>query len=533
MSEFDDTLLALTTAGATAPLPAALNPFAPVQPSGKSTLFTNVEDAAIDAETAGQKVVRLNSGKAKPKDIKETSIDTQIKSNPNISSTADYTALNDLQQRLANAVGDEKIDLAFQLKTMAQSQARDDYGKFVKQAETRFGIPDIEANIRTLTEMENVDPNRPPGVMSDQRKVALNMLGTARIQSRQYTEELMKGNTSIQKAILHAESVLASFKLDDDKIRLGDARAEQAYRAAQKIDFLSNPKMLNRIITMQTGNPQASQEMREATATRLAIKADPKLLELANLDKNSIYELLLDPKYKDVDKGKLKNMLIADEVGITGSVERAQARMKLIDTVISDSFKLDSDKLEGLGIPIPKNAEADVLSVTKRYKDSVKEVTEGQNIRKSDAEKNQTIGTLSAIAKREILKILTLNDFKENVNSWQGLIQSDPTASALIAKADKSRPYNMDAFIADYLNTKDDKTLPQKAEMLRQIVSSGVGANNKGSLLPELNPESIVMAIDKLAAATIASITFANIRASDWGSFQDQYRNITTNINNR
>ena len=35
--------------------------------------------------------------------------------------------------------------------------------EFVKQAETRFSIPDIEANIRTLTEMENVDPNRPPG----------------------------------------------------------------------------------------------------------------------------------------------------------------------------------------------------------------------------------------------------------------------------------------------------------------------------------------------------------------------------------
>ena len=41
--------------------------------------------------------------------------------------------------------------------------------------------------------------------MSDQRKAALNMLGAARIQSRAYTEELMKGNTGVQKAILQAE----------------------------------------------------------------------------------------------------------------------------------------------------------------------------------------------------------------------------------------------------------------------------------------------------------------------------------------
>ena len=508
MSELDDTLLALTTAGATAPLPASLasNPFVPVESSGKSTLFTNVEDVAINAEAAGQKVVRLGNTKAKPADVKETPIDTQIKANPNISSSPDYSALNALQLRLANAVGDEKIDLAFQLKTMAQSQAMDDYGKFVKQAEARFSIPDIEANIRTLTEMENVDPNRPPGVMSDQRKAALNMLGTARIQSRQYTEELMKGNTTIQKAILQAESVISSFKLDDDKMRLNEGKAEQAWQKAQKVEYLSNPKMLNRIIAMQTGNPNASAEMRDATATKLAVKNDPKLLEFANLDKNSIYEMLLDPKYKDVDKGRLKNMLIADEVGITGNVVKAQERMKLIDTVISDGLKLNADKLADLGISVPKSAEADVTAEMNKYKAQVKTET-GPASLKSSAEKNTAVGTISAVAKRKILEILTLNDFKENVNNWQGLIQSDPTATAIMAKVDKSKPYNMNAFIADYLNIKDDKTLPQKAEALRQIVSSGVGANNKGSLLPELNPESIVMAIDRLAAASVAAMT--------------------------
>ena len=98
---------------------------------------------------------------------------------------------------------------------------------------------------------------------------------------------------------------------------------------------------------------------------------------------------MLDPKYKDVDKSKLKNMLIADEVSVTGNVEKAKARMQLIDTVISDSLKLDSAGLEELGIKIPEGAKADVTSATNAYKKGVKEATTGTNMTKSAAERMQ------------------------------------------------------------------------------------------------------------------------------------------------
>ena len=43
-------------------------------------------------------------------------------------------------------------------------------------------------------------------------------------------------------------------------MRLSAARAEKAYQDAQKLDFLANPKLLNRINAMQTGNFIVSQK---------------------------------------------------------------------------------------------------------------------------------------------------------------------------------------------------------------------------------------------------------------------------------
>lgn len=485
---YDSMLLNLTTANSSTNLPKI--------PEPGTGFFTNTrtgEITQVGTPDKKKETVKAPTGATIPD---ATSIKSPV--------------ITDMIGRLKGATTDaEKIDIAFALKNAAQSQALTDYNRFVKQAEIRYGIPDIEMGIDAIAKQEALDPNRPVGMMSDQRQMMLNQLGEARTRTTQYVNELMKGNVEVQQAILAADSVLNSFKLEDDKVRIHEMRGAQLAKEQQKVNYLSNPTLLNRLTAITTGIVVPTETTRSSMAQQLVNNpksVDDRTMQLAQMGKEQLFPMLFlpDKEVKPQDKQKIRNMLLAEEIANTGDEAKARANIALVDKVAS--MRLSEGKLAEVSLLFSEATRDKVSEVVNEYRTN--SAAAAKDAKAKDlpaAQVNDRMLTEEIEVKNKLLRVMATNEFNNNVRSWKGLIQADPTASAILSKVDVTKPYTAQEFVGDYLNSKDDKSLQDKITTLRNIVQQAGVAYDKGSVLPPVNPAGLEAAIDRMAVATIVN----------------------------
>jgi len=419
---------------------------------------------------------------------------------------------------------EDKLDYAFKLKNMAQEQALIDYNKFAKQAEARFSVPDLEGSIDLITKQELVDPNRPAGAISDQRLALLGQLGKARAESRLYVADLVRGNIEVNKAMVLADSIVAGFKLSDDKIALRAKQEEETYKQQRKLELLADTKFLDRVNALTTGSISPTQMSRERIATQIALNPkslDSKTEQLAKMSKDDLYSLLFMPDIKDQDKSSIKNALMAEEVTITGNAEKAKKSMKVVEAVLNLNF--DEQKLTDIIAQFPAAAKNEVGLLVNEHK-KARGVKAGAGKRENLAAKDiaNTLLAFDVDAKRKLIRIVSTAVFSEDVKAWQGLIQADETAIGLIAKADKSKPYNAPQFVADYINSGQKNALNERVVKLRNMVNTASIAYDNGSILPPMNPASLEIMIDRMALTAI-EFRFANLQGKSFTEVGESY----------
>ena len=507
--ELDAVLLSLATSNPTQPLPTVPGPAGTtVVPSAaqqvadyKAKLQAAYPDQAINIQLDPKtgKITGEMGGMGKGPAV------TTI---PNYDPTKVASGIDLIKAQLAkpDITDSEKLDLAVKLKVMAADQATHNYNKYVKQADLRFGVTDIEAAIASVKQAEAMDPRNPGnGMPSNERMALLTTLGQTRAYATQYVNELVHGDSTVNEAKNLADSIIATFNLADNKIKLDELKVNEQMKVQQKTELLANPRLLTRLIGVNGGTDfgDAARSIAADSVVRGKAKIDDFTKSMISADPTELYNNFFDPTLSPDKRQKIKNILRADEVVNTGDPALAARRLEILDRVMTAN--LDNPMGEAANV-LGEQYKPQVSDALKARKGAIdKEAAASRLNPKSNKEKDAERARIDIETKKKLLGIMATEDFNGNVFQWKGVIQSDPTAVALLSKADKSKPMSAAEFITSYINMNSGKSLKEKSNALRGMVETAVGAVQNGAILPPPKADSMLLLLDKIAVQSLTT----------------------------
>ena len=251
----------------------------------------------------------INKGTGSPNSLTGNGMGTAAqavpsKSMPNvsgdISSTLDQLKATDDYSKARGLVGNLVTSISAQRASMEQNA--------IQIAATKFGIPQLEAELQKSIQADMDDPKWYPGIGDSPITARLRgEIGQANIQSRQYAETYLKSNTSY--ASLGAYEKVAQLEFDriksatDRKDRLEDTsrdkresiRLQQKMKAEDEIAVLT-PNQLQRMVILNPALGQTDEDgqinpipiasfMRNQKVLE-AVTADPTNLTLYAMERN-------------------------------------------------------------------------------------------------------------------------------------------------------------------------------------------------------------------------------------------------------
>lgn len=503
LSNLDAMMMALQTTPVSQPLPIASTPVTTDVSNAKGFL-TDLQAAYpdqkvdmtvnADGSISGSFIGGVHMSAALPKEVAQ-SRKQQFESGVSL-----------LKQSLESSTDPaEKINIAIKLNQMVTEQSVFNYNEYKSQAELQSGVPDLIKAIELIRQQEATAPNRPSnGMPSDQRLALIKQLGAARQDARQYTEELMKGDTGIAQATALAKATLSQFAALDDIDRLTATKEKKQTEEIFKQEQLQNPQRLNRIGAIMLGNPSPDDKGREAIADRIA-KGKLKLSDweeaLSAASTDNLHSMLFDSKVSTNPKmsTQIKSVLLSDEIAKTGDKPLAEAHMKILDTVL----KLDLDQLlEKQGIK--SNPDMDSIIIAYQVQKKAGSQVSTANVGKTNKEKQDAGTELEKKARIQILQQVSTDLFGGNVRGWNGVIKSDPSAQAILSQIPIEQDVTAKDFITRLMTAKDGKTIKQKSDIARQLVASAAVSAQGSAVLPVPSAESFILWADRAAAQAIA-----------------------------
>lgn len=436
------------------------------------------------------------------------------------------------KDQLAKATtSEEKLNIAMNLKRLVQDTMTFNYNKYSQQASEQFGITDLLMSIEQYKKIEATDPNRPPGaIMSDQRQALYEQLAQARIAAREQTKELMSKDQVVNQANNLADSILNQFKLADDVLRLNEMDAAKAAQKQMKVELLQDPARLNRIAAATTGSIKPDDATRDRIATQMStgkLKLDPFTEVLSKASQDQLITTILDPKVTPIDKQKIRNILISDEIAATGDEAKAKENIKLLDSVLN--AKLDDPNNIGLNLLANPELQGAINKRNKILADKAK-MYRTENT-PAGVQKEERAG-IDIETRKQLLQIISNDRFNSDVYGWKGLIQANPTAMAVLAAGDRTKPMDSRSFITNFMNYNDGKNISEKVAVVRELIATAATAAQTGSVLPNPNPQSMSLLADRIAVASIVR-PFAIENTTSWEDFQNQYRKASESVARR
>lgn len=409
--------------------------------------------------------------------------------------------IQDLQKALESATDDqEKAKIAITLNAAVQTQKAVQFGRFKRQAESEFGVPELMASIEQVKQAEMQSPYNPhTGMPSAQRMELIGSLGVARTRAAARVGELMQTDPKLAAAENLAKATLTqidtSLKLVGRQEIIDERQRKKAAREAAIASF--DPNFVNNVAILKLGKPaddKVSQSIREQIVDgKLKLSDTERLLATADdATLQNYYAQTKTPK----DKGLALQMLAAKELQATGDVTTAGNNMKIFQAVMDSNL---ADQSNPYVTP----------TMRKRYQTANLEITSQSAA--SGKSKDELLAARSFALKREILGDVARQYILSDVANWQGLVSSDDTAKQILMQAKKDgKPLNFKSFVTNYLNTNDGKDLSAKSRALQAIIASATDSLPKSSIIPIPSAESMMQQAQMLMMVAAKDYYYSN-----------------------
>lgn len=401
--------------------------------------------------------------------------------------------IKEMTAALESAATDEdRLKVATRLLAMINTQKAYNFESYKTRAEAELGVPDLVNAIERVRQAEIGSPYNPQtGMPSQQRLTLLETLGVARSRAANRVKELLETDVSL----VQSENLAKATIIEMEKGSLLAGREllreeRESKRIAKETAIGSmNPEFIQNISILRNANSKPGETERRAIAEGLydgKIKLTETERLLANATPDSIKAFYLVEKDQKKKEQALQ-LLAAKEAASVGDEAQAKRNMDLFRRVYAtDVADLTQTRDPALSARVRQKSQQNIVAYP-------------------DTKTRNEVNAQDRVAfQNEYLTRIVNDAFQNDVSQWQGVVQSDDTAKAVIKQMRAKDPKKMDMrrFISEYLNYNDGKPLSDKSKALQAITSSALGAFPTSVILPIPSEESVMLQTQRMLASS-------------------------------
>jgi hypothetical protein len=409
------------------------------------------------------------------------------------------SGIEEMRKALESAITDEdKLSVSIKLLAMIATQKAYNFTNYKSRAELEYGVPELVTAIEKVRQAELASPFNPgTGMPSQQRLQLLETLGTARSRAAIRVKELSDSDISLAQSEHMAQATI--LEMEKGSLLAGRqlVREEKESRRIAKETAIGamEPSFIQNISILRNARGDPTDTERRAIAEglydgKIKLTETERLLATATPDSIKAFYLVEKDQKK---KEQALQLLAAKELAAAGNESQAKRNMDLFRKAYS---------IDVADITVTRDP---TLSARVRQKNQ-------QNIAAyPDKKTRDEVGAQDRVAfQNEYLNNVINQAFQSNVSEWQGVVQSDDTAKAVIKqmRAVNPKELNMRKFISEYLNFNDGKSLAEKSRAIQAITASALAAFPTSVVLPIPSEESIAMQTQRMLAS---SYVFSNV----------------------